>query len=435
MNVLIIGSGAREHAIAWKLRQSPTVDRLYVAPGNAGIAAVAELRPLSVPRAYAPPADVQVFFDAVHDLVRACRAEFVVIGPDDPLALGLADAIHALGVPVFGPTRAAAKIEASKSFAKDLMRRYGIPMAESAQFDSFDAAADYVVRRSERVVVKADGLAVGKGAIVTEDARDAVRVLQALMVERSLGQAGATVVIEDFLQGRETSAHAFSDGRTVAHMPFACDHKPVFDGGRGPNTGGMGAYSPVAWLSDAAAAVIQSEVTERAVAAMAAEGAPFAGVLFPGLMITSKGPKVLEFNARFGDPEAEVLLPRLEADLLAIMRGCVFGTLSDVDVRWRDEAAVTVMLASGGYPGAYQTGFPIDGLQDVDDDVLLFHAGTRRDEDGRIVTSGGRVLTVTALGTSVEDARDRAYANVRRISFEGMHYRTDIGAMAAGVGA
>jgi phosphoribosylamine--glycine ligase len=279
--------------------------------------------------------------------------------------------------------------------------------------------------------VKADGLAAGKGTIVPASRAEAIEGLRELMVKGAMDGAGRTVVIEDMLVGPETSAHAFSDGKTVVHMPFSCDHKPVFDGNRGPNTGGMGAYSPPGWLPDATAEHIRRDVTEATVRAMAAQGVPFKGVLYPGIMVTAEGPRVIEFNARFGDPETQVLLPLLQSDLLDIMLATTDGTLDKVDVRWSDQAAVTVVLASGGYPGPYETGKPISGLEDVDRDVMLFHAGTRRTDDGHLVTNGGRVLAVTALAPTMAAAREKAYGNVERIRFDGMHYRRDIGASEA----
>jgi phosphoribosylamine--glycine ligase len=428
MDVLLIGSGAREHAIAWKLRQSPRLGALCVAPGNAGIAQIADTLPLSIPKPYASADEVTAFGDTVVAIARERHIDLVIVAPDDPLALGLVDRVEAAGIAAFGPSKAAARIEASKSFAKDLMRRHGIPMGEVARFDDFDAARAYVASRPCDVVVKADGLFVGKGTVVPSSREEAISVLRAMLVDGEMGAAGRSVVIEDKLTGRETSAHAFSDGKTVVHMPFSCDHKPVFDGDCGPNTGGMGVYSPPSWLPDATAAQIRRDITEAAVRAMAAEGTPFKGILYPGIFVTPDGPRVIEFNARFGDPETEALLPRLESDLLDIMLAVTQGTLDRIDIRWSDAAAVTVMLASGGYPGAYETGKPIDGLDAVDPGVIVFHAGTKRRDDGRLVTNGGRVLAVTATAASIAEAREKVYRNIERIRFDGMHYRRDIGA-------
>jgi phosphoribosylamine--glycine ligase len=431
MNVLLIGSGGREHAIAWKLRQSPRLSELTVAPGNGGIAGIAECVPLRVPNAHAPADEVAAFSETVVKLARDRRADLVVVAPDDPLALGLVDTLEAAGIRAFGPTKAAARLESSKAFAKDLMRRHGIPMGEAARFDDFEQARAYVESRPCDVVVKADGLAAGKGTIVPASRAEAIDALREFMVDEAMGSAGRTVVIEDKLVGPETSAQAFSDGKTVAHMPFSCDHKPIFDGNRGPNTGGMGAYSPPSWLPADTAKQIRRDVTEAAVRAMAADGIPFKGVLYPGIMVTADGPRVIEFNARFGDPETQVLLPLLESDLLDVMLATTDGTLDKVDVRWSDQAAVTVVLASGGYPGPYETGKPIAGLEDVDPDVMLFHAGTRRTGDGQLVTSGGRVLAVTAVAPTIDVAREKAYRNVERVRFEAMHYRRDVGASEA----
>lgn len=420
MRVLLIGSGAREHALAWKLRQSPRLSDLFVAPGNAGTAAIAENLPLAVN-------DI----DGLTQAARELRADLVVVGPEEPLARGLIDRLALMGIASFGPSQAAAEIEWSKAFAKGLMERHGIPTARAVRFDLFEAARDFVLAANGPAVIKADGLAAGKGAIVAETVEEAVEALRALMVEGTLGEAGRTVLVEERLRGREVSAMAFTDGRAVAHMPFSCDHKPAFDNDHGPNTGGMGAYSPPGWLPERVAAQIRRDITERTVAAMAEEGRPYRGVLYPGLMITPDGPRVLEFNCRFGDPETQVLLPRLHTDLLEVLWAVANNRLDRVPLAWSEEACVGVVLASGGYPGRYTTGYPIEGLADVDPDVMVFHAGTKLGEGGRVETAGGRVLTVSALGRTMEEARANAYRNVARIRFQAMHYRRDIGAAAA----
>lgn len=416
--------------MAWKIAQSPLLGELTVAPGNAGIAQIADCVPLAVPSAHASEAEVEEYGAAVVEGCQARKVDLVVVAPDDPLAFGLVDIVQAAGIRAFGPTRAAARIESSKAFAKDLMRRHGIPMGESARFEDFEAARAYVEARPRDVVVKADGLFVGKGTVVPESRQQAIDILREMLVEKSMGAAANTVVIEDKLAGREVSAMAFTDGKTVRHMPFSCDHKAVFDGNSGPNTGGMGVYSPPGWLAEETAEQIRREVTEAAVRGMAEDGRPFAGVLYPGLFVTDEGPRVIEFNARFGDPECECLLPLLESDLLEIMLACTDGTLDRVDVEWADRASVTVMLASGGYPGPYEKEKAITGLDAVDADVVVFHAGTAS-RDGEIVTNGGRVLGVTATAPTIEEARAKVYANCERIAFEGMHYRRDIGATAA----
>ena len=416
LNVLLLGSGGREHAIAWKLAQSPNLGALTSAPGNPGMAEYGEtLDALDIDH-----------HGAVVAAAQQLRADLVVIGPEAPLAAGVADALAAEGVPVFGPSSAAAEIEWSKSFAKELMTGAGIPTGRAAMFEDFDHAIAYAHSRGGPCVVKADGLAAGKGVVVCDTTDEALAAIQSAMLGRAFGDAGARVLIEERLSGPETSAHAFTDGTTVAHMPFSCDHKPVFDGDEGPNTGGMGVYSPPGWLADNDAAWIQREVTERAVAALAASRREYRGVLYPGMMMTADGPKVIEFNARMGDPETQALLPRLTSDLLAICEGVAHGRLAEVPVAWDDDATVGVVMASGGYPGSYETGKPITGVEDVDDDVQVFLAGARHGADGTLVTAGGRVLCVVAKAPTLGEARERAYDNVRRIHFEGAHYRTDI---------
>ena len=352
----------------------------------------------------------------------------MIVGPEAPLAAGVADALRAEGVPVFGPSRPAAEIEFSKSFAKELMADAGIETGHAAIFDDPEAAMHYVRRFGGEHVVKADGLAAGKGVTVCDTPGEALAAIEAAMVDGVFGEAGARVLVEQRLRGPETSAHAFTDGATVAHMPFSCDHKPVFDGDRGPNTGGMGVYSPPGWLEDSDARAIEREVTERAVAALSASGREYRGVIYPGMMITADGPKVIEFNCRFGDPETEALLPLLRSDLLEICEAVAHGRLADVEVEWSDEATVGVVMASGGYPGSYETGLPISGVEGAEDGAQVFLAGAQRDEGGVLRTAGGRVLCVVACGASLADAREAAYERVRGISFEGAHYRTDIGA-------
>ena len=413
--VLLVGMGAREHAIAWKLRQSPDVDAIYVAPGNAGTALVATNVPV-------PPRDIDGLVDAAREL----DVDFYLATMDDPQPLGLVDRLRERGLPCYGPTTAAAEIEASKAWAKQFMAERGIATAPFRVFRDHAAAAAYVSGGAERpLVVKASGLAAGKGAIVCDGREGALAALHAIMVRREFGAAGDEVVVEERLRGREASAHAFCDGQRAVLMPSATDYKRAFDGGRGPNTGGMGAVSPGLGVTPALTAAIEREVVQPAVAGMAAIGRPYTGTLFPGLMIAPDGVRVLEFNARFGDPEAQALMARLDSDLFAVCRAAAEGKLAGIEIKWLDEYAVGVVVASGGYPGAYATGHRIEGLDDVDSDVLVFHAGTKQ-ADGGVVTNGGRVLTVVARAPTLARARERAYANARRIRFRGAFMRTDI---------
>ena len=418
MNLLLIGNGAREHALAWKLRQSPKLTDLFVAPGNAGTAAVAENLPIAT-----------MDFEGIAAACRERHVELVVVGPEDPLAAGLVDFLTERGIAAYGPTKAAARIEASKSFAKELMRRAGVPTAESRTFAELEAALAFAESWTDRTgtppVVKADGLAAGKGVTVAGDLTEARQAVLAAMEEDAFGAAGQTVVLEERMTGPETSAHVFSDGYTAVPMVYACDYKRVNDADQGPNTGGMGVYSPPGFVDEALAEQVRRTIVEPVIRALADAGTPYTGTLYPGLMITDVGPRVVEFNCRFGDPETQALMPRLQSDLLEIMLAVVKGTLAGAEVRWRDNAVVGVVLASGGYPGAYRTGLPIAGLDALDPDVHVFHAGTRT-EDGLTVTAGGRVLTVVAEGRTLAEARARVYDNVPRISFAGMHYRTDI---------
>ncbi|MEO8179139.1 MAG: phosphoribosylamine--glycine ligase [Deltaproteobacteria bacterium] len=429
MNVLLIGSGGREHAIAWKLRQSPRLGELYIAPGNAGTAEVGRNVELHVPRSAAPTAEKAAYLDAVVATARELQVDLVWVAPDDPLSWGLVDRLTAAGIVAFGPTQAAARLEASKAWAKQLMQRHAIPHTRTVSFDDADAARAYVRAAQGPVVVKADGLAVGKGAIVTASVAEALAAIDELS---ALGDAARILTIEDRVTAREVSAHAFSDGRSVSAMPLSCDHKAVFDGNQGPNTGGMGVYSPPWWASASLESEITAAITAPLARALAAEGNPFSGIIYPGVFVSEAGPQgtrlqVFECNARFGDPETQALLVRLETDLLDIVEACVNGRLGALEVRWSSAASVCVVLASGGYPGAYATGLPISGIADVDPDVVIFHAGTKRDGNGQLVTAGGRVLGVTATAPSLEQARSKAYANVERLHFEGAHYRRDIG--------
>jgi phosphoribosylamine---glycine ligase len=424
MKVLLIGSGGREHAIAWKLSQSPRLTQLFVAPGNAGTEPIARNLALPIPKTTASPAEIRTYVQALVRTARELEIDLAWVAPDDPLAWGLVDALQQAGVRAFGPSQLAARLEASKSWAKQLMQRHGVPHTRTAIFDDVEAARAYVRAASTQLVVKADGLSVGKGAIVTATEEEALAAIDEL---HALGEAGKRLTIEERVTAREVSAHAFSDGKALAPMPLSCDHKSVFEGGRGPNTGGMGVYSPPWWANELLQAQITAQVLEPLVRALAAEGTPFQGIVYPGVFVHESGLLVFECNARFGDPEAQALLVRLETDLLEIVEACVATRLDRLAIEWSRDASVCVVLASGGYPGAYATGLSITGLEDVDRDVVVFHAGTKRRDDGTLVTAGGRVLGVTATGPSLGAARQKAYANVARIHFEGMHYRRDIG--------
>lgn len=413
--VLLVGSGAREHAIAWKLRQSAKVDEVFVAPGNAGTARLGT-------NVTVQPKDI----DGLAKAARELRITFYLASMDDPQPLGLVDRLSAEGILCYGPTAAAAQLEASKAFSKEFMVRHGIRTAAARTFSEYGAARAYVESLQGRpLVVKASGLAAGKGAIVCANESQALEALDIIMLRRDFGSAGNTVLVEERLVGWETSCHAFCDGRTALMMPFASDHKRAQDGDIGLNTGGMGAYSPSERVSQALADEVRRDVVERTVAGMAAEGTPFAGTLFPGLMVTEAGAHVLEFNARFGDPETQVLMPRLESDLFEVCQAAAQGRLNEARVSWSERPTVGVVMASGGYPATYKLGHLIEGTDDIDPDVHVFHAGTKDDTRG-LVTNGGRVLTVVASGSTLAEARARAYDNVKRIHFTDAHYRTDI---------
>ena len=416
MNVLVVGGGGREHAICQKLAQSPKVTELYCAPGNGGIAQVARCVPIK-----ADDVEVMVAWAASHGI------DFAVVAPDDPLALGMVDAMEAAGVPAFGPRANAAVIESSKVFSKGLMEKYHIPTARYAVFTELDAALAYVEEQGAPIVVKADGLALGKGVVVAQSVEEAKAAVRSMMEDRKFGAAGARVVIEECMTGPEVTVLAFCDGEHLVPMPSSQDHKRAYDGNQGPNTGGMGAISPSPNYTPEVAARCMEEIFLPTVAALKAEGRPFQGVLYFGLMLTQSGPKVVEYNARFGDPECQAVLSLLESDLLDIFLACREGTLDRADLRWRDAAACCVVLASGGYPGRYQTGLPISGLEEAERSAAVFHAGTRRLEGGQLVTSGGRVLGVTAVGNTLDEAIEAAHAAAEHISFQDMHLRRDIG--------
>ncbi|WP_282937793.1 phosphoribosylamine--glycine ligase [Paenibacillus sp. RC67] len=413
MRVLVVGGGGREHAICWALKKSPKVQELYCAPGNGGIAGVAECVPIQVNQ-----------FEEIGEFAIDNAIDLVVIGPDDPLSEGIVDHLEAKKIPVFGPRQNAAILESSKVFSKDLFKKYNIPTAAYESFDDYEAALSYLRKQTIPTVIKADGLAAGKGVIVAQSMEEAEKALHDIMVTKIFGDSGNQVVIEEFLTGQEMSILSFVDGHVVRPMVPAQDHKAVYDNDKGPNTGGMGTYTPLPHIPQSVIDEAIETIIKPTAAAMVSEGRPFRGVLFAGLMITPQGPKTIEFNARFGDPETQVVLPRLKTDLLDIFVAAVNGHLEQMDIQWSDEAAVCVILASEGYPGSYPKGLPIEGLSDVQDS-FVFHAGTAL-KDGQIVTNGGRVLGVTALGKDIAEARAKAYADADRIRFQGKHYRTDI---------
>lgn len=440
MNILVVGSGAREHAIVWKLLQSPRVKDIYVAPGNAGTGFIAR--------------NLEVKADDIRGLYRAAvdnTIDLTVVGPETPLAEGIVDTFQQSHMPIFGPTRAAARIEWSKAYGKELMQRCGIPCAQSATFSDVRAAQDYLYRTGAPIVVKADGLAAGKGVTVCQTYEDAVQTLEAVMVRKVFGDAGSRVVLEEYLEGPEVSLLAFSDGQTVVPMAPASDYKRVFDGDLGPNTGGMGSYSPPPFFGPGQVEAARQTVLEPAIRALREEGAPFVGVLYAGLMMTSQGMKVIEFNCRFGDPETQVVLPRLKMDLVDIVEACIQGRLEQLALDWDDQACVGIVMTSGGYPEQYKTGYPITGLERLDDGIRVFHGGTANQPlrantglrrlwatdlpqpsvaevlSGHIQTTGGRVLTIVATGPTLEEARHKVYENVERIQFVDAYYRRDIG--------
>jgi phosphoribosylamine--glycine ligase len=424
MKILVIGSGGREHALIWKIAQSPKVTKIYAAPGNAGIAALAEC--------------VSIKADDIAALLTFAQSKAIdltLVGPEGPLSMGIVDVFSKAGLRVFGPSGKAAEIEASKRFSKDLMKKYHIPTAEYGVFTDKAAAEAYVREKGAPIVVKADGLAAGKGVVVAETVEEALKALDLIMTEKAFGAAGERVVIEECLRGEEASFMAFSDGKTVVPMASSQDHKRVFDADKGPNTGGMGAYSPAPIVTKKLERKVMETIMVPTVRAMEKEGRLFKGVLYAGLMIHDGEAKVLEFNARFGDPETQPIMARLDTDLIEIVEAILNNELGKIDIKWKPDSAVCVVLASGGYPGNYEKGKVITGLESAAkvNNVCVFHAGTAF-KDGKIVNDGGRVLGVTGLGPSVAAAIDTAYKGVREISFDGVHYRRDIGARALETG-
>ena len=417
MKVMVIGGGAREHALAWKIAQSPNVTELYVAPGNAGTASIA--RNLNI-----RPNDIEALAKAAQDI----GIELTVVGPEVPLASGIVDRFEHLGIPIFGPTKAATRIESSKVFAKKLMQKYAIPCPKGVTFSNYAEGKKYLESQPVPIVVKADGLAAGKGVIVAGSRGEALKALSDILEAKIFGSAGDSVVIEECLTGREISLLAFTDGKTVVPMVPACDYKRIFDNDQGPNTGGMGSYSPPGFFDAKLTQRVMETILKPAVRAMANEGIPYKGVLYTGLMIASDRPKVLEFNARFGDPETQAILPRLQTDLVDILLAVIDNRLGEATMEWTDNACVGVVMASAGYPGNYKTGFPITGLNNLDKDILVFHAGTKLGDNSQVYTDGGRVLTVTTTGKNMAEARAKVYQNLPHIHFDGCHYRKDIAA-------
>ncbi|MCR4328399.1 MAG: phosphoribosylamine--glycine ligase [Patescibacteria group bacterium] len=416
--ILVVGSGGREHALAWKLAQSLRVEKLYIAPGNGGTKLLGENVPI-----------VATYIEKLTAFAVERRVDCVVVGPDDALALGLIDVLRAKGIPAFGPTKAAAEIEASKVFSKQFMAEAGIPTAEFKTFSDYEAAKKYLASRSAPIVVKASGLALGKGVFVCETMSEAEEALQRIMAEKMFGAAGAEVVIEEYLDGQEISLHVFSDGVSYSLFPTAQDHKPIGENDTGSNTGGMGTIAPLPWVTAEMLVEFEKRIVAPALIGMKAKGYPFAGCLYPGLKMSSGGVKTLEFNARFGDPETQSYMRLLKTDLLDIVEACIEGTLENVNIEWNPGFACCVILCSKGYPGSYEKGKEITGIEEAEKipGVVVFHAGTKL-EGEKLVTSGGRVLGVTAIGKTLKEALDKAYQAVGKIHFEGMYYRKDIGA-------
>ena len=419
MKVLVVGSGGREHALVWKISQSPMVDKIYCAPGNAGIGEMAECVAIKAED-----------LDGLLDFAVQNEIDLTVVGPEVPLTMGIVDKFQEKGLKIFGPSGRAAEIEGSKTFAKDLMAKYGIPTAKYGAFTDAAEAKAFLAEVGLPCVVKADGLAAGKGVLICETKEEAETAVEDILVDNKFGNAGSRVVVEEFLTGQEVSMLAFSDGKTIVPMVSSQDHKRIWDGDKGLNTGGMGAYSPAPIYTADIHEIVVPQVLEATIKAMEQEGRPFAGILYAGLMLTADGPKVLEFNARFGDPETQAVLPRLKSDLVEIFLAIIDGRLAEMNIEWHEEAAVCVVMASGGYPESSDKGRVITGLKEAEEaGAIVFHAGTK-ETDGNIVTNGGRVLGISALGKDIAEAIENAYKGVKQITFENMQYRTDIGKKA-----
>ncbi len=417
MKILVVGGGGREHAIIWKLKQSSIVDKIYCAPGNAGISELAECVPISA-----------MEFDKLISFVKENDIDYTIIGMDDPLAGGIVDTFENANLKVFGPRKNAAILESSKAFAKNLMKKYNIPTGAYETFDNYEAAKIYLEKQDMPIVLKADGLALGKGVLICKTLEEAQQGLKEIMQEHKFGAAGNTVIIEEFLEGPEVSILSFCDGKTIIPMVSAQDHKRAFDNDKGLNTGGMGTFSPSKFYTNEMAKECMKTIFQPTVDAMLKENRPFVGIIYFGLMYTKNGMKVIEYNARFGDPETQVILPRLKTDLLDIMLACTNGTLDNMNIEWYNNAAVCVILASGGYPVSYTKGYEITGLQKISEkkNMIVFHAGTDK-KGGKIVTSGGRVLGITGIGDNIDEAIKTAYEGVEIVNFNQKHFRTDIG--------
>lgn len=419
MNVLIIGNGGREHAIAWKIKQSPLLGTLFCLPGNAGTESIAT-NLTNIDMAH---------HQSIIDVVKANTIELVIIGPEQPLADGLADVLNANNIKVFGPTATGAQLEASKSFSKSFMKDAGLPTSNFDIFSDIDSALAFIDKHESSIidyVIKADGLAAGKGVILPNNVEEATHAINQIMSEKIFGDAGNKLIIEERIPGKEVSAHAFSDGKNIIPMPFVCDHKPVFDGNKGPNTGGMGCFSPPQWLSNELQKSINQNISAKTIDSLSKIDIDYTGVLYPGLMINGENINILEYNCRFGDPETQILMSKLQSDLLEICLAAADKRLDQITIKWDERPTVGVILASGGYPGKHEVNKDITGLDDVDDDINVFFAGVKN-ANGKLLTAGGRVMAVVGSGETLDEAREKTYKNVSKIKFDNMHYRTDIG--------